>query len=99
MRFKNNNLEQLRKTIELTHSKSGQNKTILPTDKHLYIVVTKVSHLTKQYLLEYIKKLISDNKLNKAEFEAINIAWMMNVSSYRLNLLQKVKETINLKLT
>lgn len=92
MKFKNEQLDQLRKTIEITHSKSGQYKTILPVNNHLYSVVTKVSHMTKQMVIVDIKKQIADNKFHESSFLSLKIIWMMDIPSYRHSLLKLLKE-------
>jgi hypothetical protein len=49
--------KQLKKSIQLIHSKNGDYKTVISgSEKHLYLVVTRVNYLTACLWLNEVKK-------------------------------------------
>ena len=90
-------MDQLTKTIQLVHSKSGQYKTVLYSSETLYNIVTKVNYLTVLLWMEYANLIIT--KYNKTSEKKIELFkkpnWLIMIKSYRrdfiTNLLDKMK--------
>ena len=85
--------QQLTKTIQLVHSKSGHYKTTLFINPLFYQVVTRVSYLTALLWIEYINPIIKQyNTLNpdkKIElFTKPN--WLVMIKSYRRDFVSKI---------
>ncbi len=89
---------QLKRHIELIHSKAGQYKTILETSDIYYIVVTKVNFSTTKLWVEYINGVIKSNHKIKQE-PITKINWLVLLKSYRRdfkkNLLTKIELSEN----
>ncbi len=85
---------QLKRHIELVHSKVGQYKTILETSDIYYIVVTKVNFSTTKLWAEYINSVIKSNPKVKQE-PITKINWLVLLKSYRRdfkkNLITKIE--------
>ncbi len=86
---------QLKRHIELVHSKVGQHKTILETSDIYYAVVTKVNFSTTKLWVEYINSIIKSNP--KAKVDSITkINWLVLLKSYRRdfkkNLIEKIEK-------
>ncbi len=85
---------QLKRHIELVHSKVGQYKTILETSDIYYIVVTKVNFSTTKLWVEYINSIIKNNP--KARVDSITkINWLVLLKSYRKDFQKNLIEKIN----
>jgi hypothetical protein len=94
MIHKNSKNYQLKKHIELTHSKTGHHKTIIETSDTVYLVVTKVSFSTIKLWVEHINEIIKSNPTLPKTEPITKINWLILLKGYRRefkkNLLTKI---------
>lgn len=85
-------MDQLTKTIQLVHSKSGHYKTVVYSSEILYNVVTRVNYLTVLLWIEYANSIIIDyNKTSEKKIETFKKPnWLIMIKSYRRDFINKL---------
>lgn len=81
----NEDLKQLKRHIELVHSKNEHNnyKTILVTAPHLYIVVTRVNYSTAKLWIEWRNSIVKENAKYESPIKR-KITWLTMNRQWRL---------------
>lgn len=89
--------KELESCIRCMHASSGQQKTVILTRKHLYLVVTPVNYLTALLWKDHINKLIAQypQLKQKQKYAPIQkIGWLESSKKYRRQYQQRLLSEI-----